>query len=61
VSGRVATVTAPYDFHLDGAFSHCGTDIFTLVNGPQGWRISGGVYTVIKQGCPPSPLGPPKR
>ena len=45
------------DFHLDGKFTHCGTDIFTLVKTADGWKISGGIYTVEPTGCEPSPLG----
>ena len=58
VHGDIATVWAPYDFHQDGAFSHCGVDAFDLIRTPDGWRITGGVYTVEADGCPPSPLGP---
>ena len=60
VSGAIATLTARYDFHLDGKFTHCGTDIFTLVKTADGWKISGGIYTVEPTGCEPSPLGEPK-
>jgi hypothetical protein len=35
-------------------------DAFDLVKTPEGWKIAGGVYTVERTGCPPSPLGPPK-
>ena len=59
VNGLVATVTAPYDFWIDGKFSHCGTDSFDLIKTEEGWKIAGGVYTV-EQKCAPSPLGPPK-
>lgn len=58
--GHIAIVTAPYDFYRNSAFSHCGVDVFELVATENGWRISGGVYSVVKQNCPPSPLGPPK-
>lgn len=61
VHGPIATVWTPYDFHRDGAFSHCGIDAFTLVKTPSGWKISGGVYTVERTGCRPSPLGPPRK
>ncbi len=57
VDETIASVTAPYDFHVDGSFSHCGTDVFTLVKGPNGWVIAGGAYTMRKDGCMPSPLG----
>ncbi len=60
VHGRIATLAAPYDFHADGVFSHCGTDAFQLVKTPDGWRFSGVLYTVERQGCSPSPLGPPR-
>jgi len=58
IDEAIATVTTPYDFHVDGQLSHCGTDVFTLVKGPDGWRISGVAYTMQREGCPPSPLGP---
>jgi hypothetical protein len=58
--GPLAVVTAPYDFHIDGAFSHCGIDVFELLETDEGWRLAGGTYTVQKEGCAPSPLGPPK-
>lgn len=58
VMGTVALVHAPYDFHIDGKFSHCGIDTFTLAKTPQGWRVSHLAYTVQRSGCEPSPLGP---
>jgi len=60
VSGPIATLVTRYDFHLDGKFTHCGTDIFTLVKTADGWKISGGIYTVEQTGCEASPLGEPK-
>jgi hypothetical protein len=59
VQGRIATLRAPYDFHVDGRFSHCGIDTATLVRTDAGWRIAALVYTVQRTGCAPSPLGPP--
>jgi hypothetical protein len=59
VKGAIADVWAPYDFHIGGKFSHCGIDTFTLLKGPNGWRIASVVYTVESTGCAPSPLGPP--
>lgn len=61
VKGTIALVHAPYDFHIDGRFSHCGTDTFTLAKGPDGWRITQVAYTVQRTGCAPSPLGAPAR
>lgn len=60
IHGAIAVVWTPYDFWIDGKFSHCGVDAFDLVKTPEGWKISGGVYTVQREGCPTSPLGPLK-
>jgi hypothetical protein len=60
VAGHVATVWTPYDFHIDGEFSHCGTDVVTLLRLEEGWRITGLTYDVVTEGCPTSPLGPPR-
>jgi hypothetical protein len=57
VQGSIATLWAPYDFHVDGRWSHCGIDTATLVRAGQGWRIAALVYTVQRRGCAPSPLG----
>ncbi|MDQ3100969.1 MAG: nuclear transport factor 2 family protein [Bacteroidota bacterium] len=54
----IATVCAEYDFHVDGKRSHCGTDVFTFVRTKAGWKISGGVFNMKKEGCAESPLGP---
>ena len=59
IHGTIATVWTPYDFHIDGEFSHCGIDAFSLVRTDEGWRIASIVWTVEPTGCPPSPLGPP--
>jgi hypothetical protein len=60
IHGPIAVVWTAYDFWIDGTFSHCGVDLFNLVKTNDGWKISGGVYTVERTGCPPSPLGPLK-
>ncbi len=54
----LAQVWAPYDFHLDGKFSHCGIDSFSLVRDGSGqWRISGIAYNAQVVGCPTDPKG----
>lgn len=58
IHGPMAEVWTRYDFHLDGKFSHCGIDDFSLVLTPTGWRIAAVTYTVERTGCPESPLGP---
>ena len=60
VRGPIATIWTPYDFWSDGKFSHCGIDAFDLIKTAEGWKISGGTYTVERTGCAPSPLGPPR-
>lgn len=59
VHGLIATVWTPYDFWVDGKFSHCGIDAFDLVKTEEGWKIAGGAYT-LEDNCEPSPLGPLK-
>jgi hypothetical protein len=58
IDGPIAVATMPYDFHIDGRFSHCGIDVFTLALGPEGWRIASVAYTRQIEGCSESPLGP---
>lgn len=60
VHGAIATVWTPYDFWIDGKFSHCGIDAFELVKTAGGWKIAGGIFTVEPK-CDPSPLGPLKQ
>lgn len=60
IRGAIAEVWAPYDFYVDGKFSHCGIDTFTLFKTPGGWKITTISYTTESTGCEPSPLGPPK-
>lgn len=61
IDGLIATVWTRYDFHVDGAFSHCGTDAFQLVRTDEGWRIASVIYSIETDAnkCPESPLGPP--
>ncbi len=57
IRGPIANVWTPYDFWIDGKFSHCGIDSFDLVKVDGQWKIAGGTYTV-ETSCKPSPLGP---
>jgi hypothetical protein len=58
VHGDIATVTTRYDFHADGAYSHCGTDVFNLVRTDAGWQLAGGVFT-REEVCVDNPLDNP--
>jgi hypothetical protein len=59
VRGKIAQVWAEYDFHLDGKFTHCGIDAFSLVKTESGGKVSGVACTVETTGCGASPPGPP--
>jgi hypothetical protein len=48
---RIAVLWADYKFYIDGKFSHCGVDAFSLLKTADGWKIAGIVYTVEKTGC----------
>ncbi len=39
VDGTMAMAWTPYRFYYNGAFSHCGTNQFTLVRTADGWKI----------------------
>jgi hypothetical protein len=52
VNGPIAVVWTPYDFHVNGNFSHCGIDVFNLVRVGDTWRISSVAYTVQREDCP---------
>lgn len=56
----IATVWGAYDFHMNGEFTHCGIDTFTLVKTNGEWRIAALVFTRETSNCSESPLGPPK-
>lgn len=58
VSGPLADVWAPYDFHFGEQFSHCGVDAFHLVKVEGSWRIAQISYTVVRpqSRCAPGPV-----
>jgi len=51
IHGAIAVLWAKYEFFVDGKFSHCGVDAFSLIKTPEGWKIAAIVYTVEKTGC----------
>ena len=51
IHNDIAVVWAPYTLSLSGKFSHCGIDVFTLLNTPDGWKIVSTVYSVEPGGC----------
>lgn len=58
VHGPIAMFWAPYDFHVNGEFSHCGIDLFELLKTDGKWRITNASWTVQTTGCVLSPQGP---
>lgn len=60
VEGDIAMVWSPYDFYIDGSFSHCGHDTFQLVRVQESWRIAALAYTISQPpDCALHPDGPP--
>lgn len=51
VRNNIAIVWAPYTLSLSGKFSHCGVDVFTLLQSTEGWKIVSTVYSVEPDGC----------
>lgn len=51
--GRIAQVWTPYHFYLEGKFSHCGINAFTLLHTPEGWKIQYILDTRYREGCTP--------
>ncbi|MDT0555059.1 nuclear transport factor 2 family protein [Patiriisocius hiemis] len=39
IDGNLAHVWTPYEFWLNGNFSHCGANAFTLAKTDNGWKI----------------------
>ncbi|MDT8368228.1 MAG: nuclear transport factor 2 family protein [Longimicrobiales bacterium] len=54
VHGDLAVAWTPYNLFVDGEFSHCGVDAFTLVRTGAGWKILQIVDTREREGCDPT-------
>lgn len=52
VDRPMAIVWAPYKFYLGEKFSHCGVNVFTLIETKTGWKISDITDTRRKDTCP---------
>ena len=55
VDGAMAMAWTDYSFYLDGAFSHCGVNVFEFINTEQGWQISNITDTRRKDNCGDAP------
>lgn len=51
VDGNLAHVWTPYEFWLNGEFSHCGANAFTLGKTEDGWKILHLIDSRRKGGC----------
>jgi uncharacterized protein YecT (DUF1311 family) len=51
IDGGLATLWAPYDFHLGERFSHCGTEAFQFVREGNAWRLIAITFTGRTTGC----------
>jgi hypothetical protein len=51
VRGQIAVVWAPYEFWIDGKTSHCGVDVFDLVEVDGTWRVANMMWTVEPDTC----------
>jgi hypothetical protein len=55
VDGPVAMVWADFSLFVDGTRSHCGVDIFTLVQADGTWKIATITYSHITEPCEEAP------
>lgn len=51
IDGDLAHVWTPYKFSVNGNFSHCGANAFTLVQTNDGWKIQNLIDSRRKEGC----------
>jgi hypothetical protein len=51
VDGPMASAWTPYEFYVNGTFSHCGVNSFQLVKFTQGWKVVCIIDTRRKDPC----------
>ena len=51
IDGNLAHVWTPYEFWLNGNFSHCGANAFTLAKTDAGWKIVHLIDSRRREGC----------
>lgn len=51
IDGNLAAVWTPYEFYVNGKFSHCGVNSFQLVRTAEGWKIAYIIDTRRTEGC----------
>ena len=61
VSGPLAVVWMPYDLYINGAWSHCGVDAFTMYKVSGRWHIATLAWSVEQPpACSKHPDGAPR-
>ena len=51
IDGNLASAWTPYEFYVNGSFSHCGSNSFQLFKNNGNWEIIFLVDTRRRQGC----------
>jgi hypothetical protein len=51
IDGTMASAWTPYQFYVNGNFSHCGVNSFQLVKMAEGWKIVYIIDTRRKEPC----------
>jgi ketosteroid isomerase-like protein len=51
VQGDLANVWQRFNMFIDGALSHCGTEVIHLFRFPEGWKILHLSETLTSEGC----------
>jgi len=59
VNDQIAILWAPYDYYVEGTFSHCGINAFNFIKENGHWLITNTSWSVQKSNCEVSPLGEP--
>ncbi len=54
IDGNLASAWTPYEFYINGNFSHCGANSFQFFNNNGTWEIIYLVDMRRKEGCKPS-------
>ena len=52
IRGPIAVVWGPFDFTIDGQFSHCGVNAIDLVKTGEGWKVANLMWTHETEKCP---------
>jgi len=48
---NLAIAWVPYDFYANGAFHHCGVNVFNMIKQHNSWKITSILYSMEKTGC----------